>query len=75
MGIRPMSGQITRIDALEALPDHPVMIQHVSMHGAVLNSAALGLVGIDATTLSPTRVAANRSRRSRSSSCRTTSIS
>jgi predicted amidohydrolase YtcJ len=65
MGIQPMSGQTTRIDALEALPDHPVMIQHVSMHGAVLNSAALGLVGIDAARL----------RWSRSSSCRTTSIS
>lgn len=39
------------LDAL--FPDNPVMIIHVSAHGAVLNSAGFEEVGMDATTPTP----------------------
>lgn len=44
---------ITKIDLDSALPEHPVMIVHVSGHGAVLNSRALALARIDASTPTP----------------------
>lgn len=41
-------------DDLDAeFPDNPVMVGHVSMHGAVLNSAALKKYGISAATKTP----------------------
>lgn len=44
---------ITKLDLDEYFPDHKVVLIHVSAHGAVLNSAALAFVGIDATTEDP----------------------
>ena len=41
-------------DDLDAdFPDNPVMVGHVSMHGAVLNSAAMEKYGISAKTKTP----------------------
>jgi len=34
-------------------PDNPVLVGHVSMHGAVLNSAAMRMFGLTAAMLSP----------------------
>ncbi len=34
-------------------PDNPVLVGHVSMHGAVLNSAAMRTYGISAETITP----------------------
>lgn len=34
-------------------PDHPVMVQHVSLHGAVLNTAAMKKYGVTAETKTP----------------------
>ncbi len=42
-----------RADLDAAVPGHPVMIAHRSLHACVLNSAALGLAGIDAHTSEP----------------------
>ena len=42
-----------RHDLDEAAPDHPVRLNHRSGHACVLNSAALGHVGISATTPEP----------------------
>ncbi len=44
---------ITRKDLDAAFPNRKVMIIHVSMHGAVLNSKALEWAGIDANTETP----------------------
>ncbi len=44
---------ITRRDLDPAFPDHKVLIVHVSMHGAVLNSKALAWAGVDAQTKTP----------------------
>lgn len=50
-----MSGgrALTRRDLDPAFPDNPVLVTHVSMHGAVLNSAALAKYGISAATATP----------------------
>jgi predicted amidohydrolase YtcJ len=45
--------EATRDDLDVAFPDRPVLLVHVSAHGCLLNSAALKLVGIDATTPTP----------------------
>ena len=45
---------LNRGDLDEAFPDNPVRIDHVSMHGAVLNSLALKKYGISASTPTPT---------------------
>jgi predicted amidohydrolase YtcJ len=45
--------QCSRTDLDPHFPDHPVMLIHSSNHGAVLNSKAFALVGIDATTETP----------------------
>jgi len=37
----------------EAFPNHPVRVDHVSMHGAVMNSLALEKYGISADTKTP----------------------
>jgi predicted amidohydrolase YtcJ len=44
---------LNRDDLDAALPDNPVMVGHVSLHGAVLNSAAMKLYGISAATKTP----------------------
>jgi predicted amidohydrolase YtcJ len=48
------SGQLLNRDDLDqAFPDNPVRVDHVSMHGAVLNSLALEKYGISAATETP----------------------
>ncbi len=44
---------LTRYDLDKDFPDNPVMIGHVSMHGAVLNSAAMKKYGVTAKTKTP----------------------
>jgi predicted amidohydrolase YtcJ len=44
---------LSRDDLDKDFPDNPVMVNHVSMHGAVLNSAAFKKYGIDAKTKTP----------------------
>jgi predicted amidohydrolase YtcJ len=44
---------LSREDLDKDFPDNPVMVNHVSMHGAVLNSAAFKKYGIDAKTKTP----------------------
>ncbi|MEM7410149.1 MAG: amidohydrolase [Myxococcota bacterium] len=45
--------EVTRDDLDPHFPDNPVVLIHVSSHGAVLNSAALARAGIDASTPTP----------------------
>lgn len=51
--VLPADHPLTRDDLDPAFPDTPVIVQHVSMHGAVLNSAALAKFGISAATPTP----------------------
>jgi predicted amidohydrolase YtcJ len=44
---------LTRDDLDVDFPDNPVMVNHVSMHGAVFNSAAMEKFGISAATKTP----------------------
>jgi len=44
---------ITKLDLDERFPDNPVIIIHVSGHGAILNSRALAMAGISASTETP----------------------
>ena len=44
---------ITRAELDAVAPDHPVVVLHVSLHGAVANSAALKAAGIDESTAAP----------------------
>jgi hypothetical protein len=47
-------GQLLNRDHLDkAFPDNPVLVGHVSMHGAVLNSAAMKKWGISSKTKTP----------------------
>jgi hypothetical protein len=47
-------GQLLNRDHLDqALPDNPVLVGHVSMHGAVLNSAAMKKWGLSEKTMTP----------------------
>ena len=46
-------GKLTKRDLDVAFPNHKVMVLHVSLHGAVLNSKALEWAGIDRTTPTP----------------------
>lgn len=45
--------ELTRDDLDPHFPNNPIVLIHVSLHGAVLNSAAFKAVGIDATTPTP----------------------
>jgi predicted amidohydrolase YtcJ len=45
--------ELTRDDLDPVFPDNPVIVGHVSMHGAVLNSAAMRRFGITAATATP----------------------
>ncbi len=47
-------GQLLNRDHLDkALPDHPVLVGHVSMHGVVMNSAAMKKWNVSAETKTP----------------------
>ncbi|MCU0300890.1 MAG: amidohydrolase [Candidatus Nanopelagicales bacterium] len=49
----PADHPLTKDDLDPAFPDNPVMAMHVSLHGAVMNSAALALYGFDESTETP----------------------
>ena len=51
--VMPGGRLLNRGDLDEAFPGNPVRIDHVSMHGAVLNSLALKKYGISASTPTP----------------------
>jgi hypothetical protein len=51
--VMPSGHALSRDDLDKALPDNPVLVGHVSMHGAVLNSAAMKKWGISAETKTP----------------------
>ncbi|MGO8827705.1 MAG: amidohydrolase family protein [Steroidobacteraceae bacterium] len=51
--VMPNGRMLNRDDLDRAFPDNPVRIDHVSMHGAVLNSLALKKFGISAATKTP----------------------
>ncbi|MDX2039477.1 MAG: amidohydrolase [Isosphaeraceae bacterium] len=51
--IMPNGRTLNRDDLDAAFPEHPVIVGHVSMHGAVLNSAAMRRFGIDSKTKTP----------------------
>ena len=51
--VMPDGRLLNRGDLDEAFPDNPVRIDHVSMHGCVLNSLAMKKYGISAETKTP----------------------
>ncbi len=51
--VMPNGRLLNRDDLDQAFPDNPVRIEHVSMHGAVLNSLALKKYGYSAETKTP----------------------
>ena len=51
--VMPNGRLLNRDDLDKAFPDNPVLVGHVSMHGAVLNSAAMKKWGISAKTKTP----------------------
>lgn len=51
--VMPDGRLLNRDDLDIAFPDNPVRVDHVSMHGAVLNSLALKMFGFDADTITP----------------------
>lgn len=51
--VMPSGRLLNRDDLDNAFPDNPVRIDHVSMHGAVMNSLALKKYGISAATKTP----------------------
>lgn len=51
--LMPDGQLLTRYVLDKAFPDTPIQVMHVSLHGAVLNSAALAKYGIDASTETP----------------------
>jgi predicted amidohydrolase YtcJ len=51
--VMPAGRLLNREDLDAAFPDNPVLVGHVSMHGAVMNSAALQQFGISADTPTP----------------------
>jgi predicted amidohydrolase YtcJ len=60
--VMPEGHQLNRDDLDKAFPDNPVLVQHVSMHGCVLNSAAMKKFGISAATKTPLAVSSCASR-------------
>ncbi len=52
--------ELTRDDLDPAFPDNPIMLIHVSNHGAVLNSAGFAAVGMDENTPTPPGGVINR---------------
>jgi predicted amidohydrolase YtcJ len=51
--VMPDGRLLNRDDQDQAFPENPVRIDHVSMHGAVMNSPALKKYGISAATKTP----------------------
>ncbi len=51
--VMPAGRLLNRDDLDKALPDNPVLVGHVSMHGAVMNSAAMKKWNISAQTKTP----------------------
>ncbi|MDQ8014138.1 MAG: amidohydrolase [Flavobacterium nitrogenifigens] len=51
--VMPNGRLLNRDDLDKAFPDNPVRVDHVSMHGTVLNSLALKKYGINASTKTP----------------------
>ena len=51
--VMPDGRPLTRDDLDAAFPDNPVRVDHVSMHGAVMNSLALKKYGYSAATVTP----------------------
>ncbi|MCB1503237.1 MAG: amidohydrolase family protein [Bauldia sp.] len=51
--VMPDGRLLNRDDLDAAFPDNPVRVDHVSMHGAVMNSLALAKYGITAETKTP----------------------
>jgi len=51
--VMPDGRLLNRDDLDAAFPDNPVRVDHVSMHGAVMNSLALAKYGISAATQTP----------------------
>ncbi|MGB5281350.1 MAG: amidohydrolase family protein, partial [Arenicellales bacterium] len=51
--VMPDGRLLNRDDLDQAFPDNPVRVDHVSMHGAVMNSLALKKYGISAETKTP----------------------
>ncbi len=51
--LMPADHPLTRDDLDAAFPDNPVLVMHVSLHGAVLNSRAFEKFGISAATETP----------------------
>ncbi len=51
--VMPDGRSLNRDDLDAAFPDNPVIVSHVSMHGAVMNSAALKRFNITAETKTP----------------------
>jgi predicted amidohydrolase YtcJ len=51
--VMPEGRLLNRDDLDQAFPDNPVLVGHVSMHGGVMNSAALEQFGISADTRTP----------------------
>ena len=51
--VMPKGTELTRDDLDKDFPDNPVIVGHVSMHGAVLNSAAMKKYGYSAATKTP----------------------
>ena len=51
--VMPNGRLLNRDDLDKAFPDNPVLVGHVSMHGAVMNSAALRKFGISSETKTP----------------------
>ena len=49
----PTDHPLTKDDLDPAFPDNPVLVMHVSLHGAVLNSAAMETFGLSAQTETP----------------------
>ena len=49
----PEGQQLNRDHLDAAFPDNPVMVMHVSLHGAVLNSKAMAKYGLSASTETP----------------------
>jgi len=51
--VMPDGRLLNRDDLDAAFPDNPVRVDHVSMHGAVINSLAMEKYGISAETVTP----------------------
>ena len=51
--VMPSGRLLNRDDLDKAFPDNPVLVGHVSMHGAVLNSAAMRKWNVSAKTKTP----------------------